>query len=137
MSKINENIEIGNTGYKLGNIVFKLLWSNSNPTNSFQEQTLQLNLVNYDIVDIFYVTSTNEINEVYVKRIIKNYNAMLTRAWNGGDGHVHQFRRTATVSNNGIHFSAADRSGAGNYTAGYTDKIIPLYIIGYKTNLFS
>lgn len=137
MIKLKKEIKIDESKYSLENVIPKLLWSNSNPSDNFPAQKVQLDLSKYDMVDIFYVTATNETNEVYVKRILKNYQSMLTRAWNGGDGYVHQFRRTATVADDGISFSTADRSGAGNYTNGYTDKIIPIHIIGYNSKLFN
>ena len=105
----------------LGNIKGNILWSNSTPTNNFGAQTIAIDFSNYDMYEVvFYQSTTHNERELTSGRIRTQKGSILSyvpnnifRAWN--------------CTNSNISFeSISDNSN-----------LIPAYIIGYKTGLFS
>lgn len=99
----------------------KILWINTNPTNNFGAQTIAIDFSNYDMYEVvFYQSTTHNERELTSGRIRTQKGSILSyvpnnifRAWN--------------CTNSNISFeSIRDNSN-----------LIPAYIIGYKTGLFS
>ena len=99
----------------------KILWTNPNPTNNFGAQTIAIDFSNYDMYEVvFYQSTTRNERELTSGRIRTQKGSVLSyvpnnifRAWN--------------CTNSNISFeNISDNSN-----------LIPAYIIGYKTGLFS
>lgn len=107
----------------------QILWTNSNPTSNFAGQTITISSTDYDVLEIFYVSILGN-NQIKSVRTIKNANSILDFY----DGYSSKGAlRTVTISGNQITFSNSfynSGSGSQNYC-------VPVYIVGYKTGLFS
>lgn len=133
--KIKENIEIGNTGYTLYDLLNKqdkgiILWTNPDPTSNFAAQAITLNSGDYDVLEIFYYSSTNTSNSASEK-MIAGKNTVL-RWWDAARNANYE-RGLNYISSNQLSFGACTI-----YNVGYFNNVlIPYKIIGYKTGLFS
>lgn len=113
----------------------KILWTNPNPTSDFSPQTITLSSDDYDILEFFWRSDVAG-KRVYSTRTLKGssvqndiYSTVIpTRAWR---------RRADFVSNTSYSIDNCIRMEY-NQTA-YNDNgyCVPLYVIGYKTGLFS
>lgn len=96
----------------------------------FNAQTISLNesLNNYNYYEIVFRQNKNSSNERYFTtgKIPVGHGTIL-------DTHSNNYRPTeTTVSGNTITFENASFSGTTN-----NEYVIPVYVIAYKTNLFS
>lgn len=111
-----------------------LLWTNSNPTSTFDSQTLSnVDFSNYDMVEILFYQAANQlilcstgILKITTGRLFTHFNGSL---WD----------RDFSFSNNNISFGTGNKYATyGNNTRTTNNAAcIPVYIIGYKTGLFS
>ena len=112
----------------------KILWTNPNPTNEFNGQSITVNnLSDYDLIEIMYRKSTTEfyINSTKFPNIVGGGTTLLIP--NTATAGVTYFRFASIEEGNVIKFTTGTNPGTG-YLA---DILIPVYIIGYKTGLFS
>ena len=118
---------------ELINIGGVLLWKNSNPSNDFTAQTLNLDLSNYDMVEIWCRHSKGDITSVNFK-IIKGHSRLMQFA----DYDLSLASRLATVNESSITFEKCQyfKRSSGE-TLHQDSRMIPTYIIGYKTGLFN
>ena len=125
---------VNNNSVILQNTLGNKLWENANPTASFSAQTITLSesLANYDCYEIMFRQSTRTARIMTSGKVpvgngtILNWNAATT------SGNVY-FRATGpTVSGTSISFEDAKNSGTVDNLS-----TIPMYVIAYKTNLFS
>ena len=132
---INEKQDAGDYVLKneFNNIKGTILWKNSNTSSNFNSQTINLNLANYDVVEIYFSegssfkTEVGKIGNVY---IIQDANGNFT-----GAPFVY-LRRIQTRSSN-IQFGdclgqQTGQSGAWNTN---NSRLKPLYIVGYNIGL--
>lgn len=125
---VDTNIETVNNNIHNG----FLLWTNPNPNNVIQNATtITFSSSDYDVIEVFYKTA-NDGSDLETSKTIKGYNLNMSASGYQGAG----LRRRLTYNNDtswtiGVYNgeTLAD-SGTGKY-------IIPVYIIGYKTGLFS
>ena len=136
MTQFQDNIENAiNEKQDAGDYALKgtILWKNSNTSSNFNSQTINLNLANYDVVEIyfsegsFFKTEVGKIGNVY---IIQDANGNFT-----GAPYVY-LRRIQTTSTN-IQFGdclgqQTGQSGAWNTN---NSRLKPLYIVGYNIGL--
>ena len=115
------------TGYEKVSNDMKILWTNPNPTSEFAEQDITLNSDDYDVLEIYYLMAANN-TYVGSQKIPKGYN---TRLMYTTSSLMIRFRNIIYLSDT----SYSIESGAG--ASGSDSDLIPLYIIGYKTGLFS
>ena len=113
-----------------------LLWTNSNPTSDFAAQTVPISLSNYKFVRIYYKSAKNE-NELYAYDGIVGYDGKLNRFWASGYGYLNIVSRYVSISTSGITIDGCLMVRDGSYSSGNNDRIIPMYIIGYKSNVIS
>ena len=116
---VNESIE---------NIKGTILWTNPNPEDSsgFSAQTIALSSSDYDILEIFYTQYYTESQSILLsQRCPKNYGSVLISSLNAGVS-----RRICTSNGSTVTFQ--DTSVAGSNLNN-----IPVYVVGYKTGLFS
>ena len=106
-----------------------LLWENTSPTADFVAQTITLNSDNYDIIDVFFCSNVRSNNKTFeFRRTIKNYDVTLSTVVQ----NTNTYRVIKFLSDNSL--SVGDGYSA---TEVQDRRCVPLYIIGYKTNLFN
>ena len=119
----------------------QILWTNPNPTSNFDAQTITLNSSDYDCYEIIY--SENNLNDTQFStgKILKGKSTSLKT--NGGYGGAYitsYFRITTYVDDITLHFDLpynyTQNMGTTSYDRNDTI-LIPQYVIGYKTGLFS
>lgn len=104
----------------------KILWTNPSPTNDFATQTITLNSSDYDLLMWIFKTGTS----VVMVYNIKGYGAKTIDI----TGNTNTRRRQIDYVSD-ISYTIGNAYGEdGNIRNG---ALIPLYVIGYKTGLFS
>lgn len=125
-----------------------LLWTNSSPTASFSNQTVALDLSNYDEIEIIYYTDVEAASWKYQKTtgrikikqgdyILLGGYLMITTA----DQAPQFFGRTAQINSTGsgtqgIIFGSGKNYSSSSFSTRNASGV-PIYIIGYKTGLFN
>ena len=110
-----------------------LLWTNSSPTSTFASQTITLSSSDYDILEIFFKKTAGENNLISTKTL-KSYNADLGYI----DECVLFSRKMQYVSDTKYKFlSGSYLTPAMTQITTDNTRSVPIYIVGYKTNLFS
>lgn len=112
-----------------------ILWTNPSPASNFAEQTISLDSDDYDILDFVWQTNIGE-NRTAITRTLKGNGtqidffstAVATRVWT---------RRTTYVSDVSYSIGNCWRMEYGQTSINENGYCIPLYVIGYKTNIFS
>lgn len=110
----------------------KLLWTNPAPTESFEPQTLSLDLTGYDLINI--LTTVNSLSNYYTNHVVMKipdkYQSLVEFF---GSQKMH---RNILVSNSGIEFQVNLKYATYQAdTAGGTidnSKNRPIYIYGIK-----
>lgn len=111
------------------NVKGKILWTNPKPTDSINTLSMTLENSDYDELEIFYQQSTGD-SRCYSQKILKGHNGRIYLPYNVSGSYIPIYRNV-------------DRNTDTSYTIGNitgfsdTSAIIPLYVIGYKTGLFS
>lgn len=105
----------------------QILWTNQSPTSNFATQTITLSSNDYDILEIYYSMASNN-TYVGSQKFIKGSN---TRIMYNTSALNIRFRNIIYLSDKSYSIS----SGTGD--GGSDADLIPLYIVGYKTGLFS
>lgn len=112
----------------------KILWTNPNPTVSFPAQTVTLNesLDNYDMYEILVLQSTTNARLMSTGKIPVGHGTIISY-----NTSSYLFRPTGeVVSGSTISFEDG-RAVAGGTVSIDNGVIMPMYVIGYKTGLFS
>lgn len=110
---------------QIENITGTILWTNPNPTSSFASQDITLSSDDYDVLEIIYMTfSTN--NQASSVKIPKGYSTRVTTSLSSGTVYTREYTYNSDTS-----YTIGSTSG------GTAQNLYPLYIIGYKTGLFS
>lgn len=112
---INEN----KTG--INNIKGQILWTNSNPTSSFDNQTINFNSDDFDVYEVFYYISTENLQVLSCKGLKGHGTRLMIPSTN------MEFRKMNAINDTTYSFE-----NPSNVTFG-----VPVKIIGYKTGLFS
>ena len=113
----------------------KILWTNPNPSSTFPSKTITLNSDDYDMLKIIWI---NDISEQFanVTEVKKGYGFRLYDVWAGASGVGCRSRSATRNSDTSFLFDGA-RFTIGSLATDFNDDYcVPLYIIGYKTNLF-
>ena len=123
-SYVDGEISIMNT-----NLGGKILWTNSNPTSEFASQNITLNSSDYDMLLVLFKRARDG-DDLVSEITIKGYGMrVVTVAGDGGTRRrVLSYVNTNTYNvGNGLDSNGTSINGA----------LVPLYVIGYKTGLFS
>ena len=110
---------------QIENITGTILWTNPNPTRSFTTQDITLNSDDYDVLEIIYMTF-NTNNQASSVKILKGYSTRVTTSLSSGNVYTREYTYNSDTS-----YTIGSTSG------GNDSNLYPLYIIGYKTGLFS
>lgn len=114
----------------ISNLSGKILWANSNPNIDINENTdITLSSSDYDMLEIYYKLAIDN-NKVQSFKIPKGYDFTLDSIGYQGVGLRRFVNRNSDTSYTIASYSGGNIANSGNY-------IIPLYIVGYKTNLFN
>lgn len=123
----------------IANITGTLLWTNSSPTSSFSQQILTIpELVNYDEFEIFFYDNTSR-KAVSSTKLLKNNGTNLMTIFqlndhgNVGNRNIIWNTTTKLQVNDAVTIVVND---AFSRTAN-NSWCVPIYIVGYKTGLFS
>ena len=109
-----------------------LLWTNSSPGNDFAEQTVQLDLTNYDTFDVYFRVVRNSGSVAYAK-VLKNISTLLTGTQMYSASVVRAGNRAISISDTGISFGNGRRLTSFSAGEDNAATCIPVYVIGYKT----
>ena len=118
-----------------------VLWTNTNPTSSFAPQTITLDvsMSNFDCYEIIY-RNVNTENVFYnTGKIPKNHSCRLLDFYVSG-GKFGLGARTRIIDyTDDTHLNAQVGRFAQAGSAGTDDNnvCIPIYVIGYKTEMFN
>ena len=139
MNEIKSAVNDNNT--KITNIKGAVLWTNPTPNLSFANQTITLSSSDYDTLEIFYRSTPSFSNYRGSIRMLKGGSGEITLSDTGTfDGTLQNciiLRSFSYSSDTQYNVSKAQyRYGTtGSYEV--TDILVPLYVVGYKTGLFS
>ena len=115
----------------ISNITGKILWTNPSPTDVFEAQNITLNSDDYDYIEVFYYSWTN--NMVESCKVPKGYNINLSTTIFSTS--LHYGNRTMTRISD-TEFAVSDAKGIASSNPSTiindNDWIIPFLIIGYK-----
>lgn len=114
-----------------------MLWTNPNPTSSFSTQNIVLNSSDYDCYEIVFSPNVTTNPVASTGTIPKGYGVRLSSVYTGSAGAGVRVRDITYVN------ATTLTAGTGKQTIGTTpestndERCVPLYVIGYKTGLFS
>lgn len=114
----------------------EILWTNSSPSSSFTNQIINIDWEDYDIFEVWYRGGTYG-GYVNVKKLTFYQSTELIDSYFGTNGDINYCSRMCSILYNGILFDSGKSYIDGTYTATDNSVVIPLYVIGYKTGLFS
>ena len=131
-SVVNNNAtETSSNTTNISNITGQILWTNPNPTNPMEAQTITLSSSNYDMYEVIFYGSITGADTLTTGRIPKGGNFFLQQIYNTGTGDVVRNRKIQYVSDTSMTVTDGTQGNSQNNNAN-----IPTYIIGYKTGLF-
>lgn len=117
-----------------------ILWTNPNPTDDFSNQTITLNSSDYDAYELIYARSKSQNIRYSTGRIPKgsSFNIFVFAGEESGGYLSYRYRNLNYVSDTSLSVSNCIQKIVNETTTGTANGVcIPLYIIGYKTGLFS
>lgn len=114
----------------------EILWKNNDSLTYFGEQQINFDFKNCDMIEIFYLERYGE-NKVNSIRVPKGYDIMLQHTSTGLGGLGGFGERVLTYSNSGYYVSSFKFKLLNNDGGINNIFVIPLYVLGYNTNLFS
>lgn len=114
-----------------------LLWTNEHPISGFEPQQVTLSSSDYDTIEIYYMDYRGTLNMSSVRAVKGNNISMPTVIMIGNQGYVGvrtcEFINSTTLDFN--YANAIIQNNAINVATNVTDWCVPIYIVGYKTNL--
>lgn len=116
----------------------KLLWTNQSPNSSFASQDIQLSSNDYDVLEFIYKPFGTD-NNLLSSKTIKGKGANLQTLYKDGTKMDIVFRTATYVNDTTYTISTGNIVQAPGTANIFTtnSQCIPLYVIGYKTNIFS
>ena len=99
----------------------KVLWNNPDPTGDFPSQTITLNSDDFDVYEVFYYISTENLQMESCKSLKGHGTRLMIPSTN------MEFRRMNSINNTTYSFETPSNVKFG----------VPIKIIGYKTGLFN
>lgn len=123
---------------KVTNITGQILWTNSNPSNSFSNQTITLSSGDYDEIGIYYYDYRVSKGMQYIRAKKGESIRLITTFWYDSKIYIANRKIDFTTST-----SVAVDNATGIETGALTTPVvanaqcIPVYFVGYKTGLFN
>ena len=110
-----------------------ILWTNPSPTSDFAAQDVNVNISSYDCIKIIYNYSVGSPFELNTGEIpSSSAGTVLSMLYNSSGINFFTSRIVNFASNKLTFENAIDSNG--NST---NNRLVPLYVIGYKTGLFN
>lgn len=121
--KLNKDILdlINENKTEINNLKGKILWTNPNPTSGFDNQIINFNSDDFDVYEVFYYISTENLQMLSCKSIKGHGTRLMIPSSN------MEFRRMNAINDTTYSFENPSNVNFG----------VPAKIIGYKTGLFS
>lgn len=118
----------------------KLIWTNPNPTAKFGEQIITVDIKDYDMLEVFYINYVGDLITSSVKgRMNTAGNKLLLQSifQHNNKGYIGS-RTCWYVNETSLRIGGAVSiiSEDSLKRVAVNDWCVPIYIIGYKTNLF-
>lgn len=110
----------------------KVLWVNNDITSNFSAQTITLNSDDYDFYEVIFKQTTSIDRAFSSGKILKGYGTILN--YHPAQAHYRAINYTTDTSlfiGEGVDVPQYGSTSSNN------SQCIPIYIIGYKTNLFN
>lgn len=120
ISTIQSNISTNATN--IGNITGTILWTNPNPNQSMDATNISLSSSDYDVLEVFYKHFYSD-DYILSQRTIKGAGTILLTNVAGSLARRQITQLDATT----LSITAGDNTAA----------MVPVYVVGYKTGLFS
>ena len=141
---MNEIKQVVNENYNEGTIAMDeiktylggtILWTNPNPTSAFSGQTITLSdsISNYDFYEVIY--SEYAGNDPY-----GSSGKILTSHITNIGQVANLFVRRSVTALSGTSMTFGDGQQCASFNGSWTSqnsRIVPVYVIGYKTGVFS
>ena len=116
----------------VNNLTGKILWANPDPTQAISQATnISLSSNDYDILEVIYIQSTSNTVLMYSTKFLKGGS---TRMRISSTDSSNMYRGITYLTDTSYRI---DLPYSDNTTIAVSTISIPLYIIGYKTGLFS
>lgn len=111
-----------------------ILWTNSNPTNAFVEQTLNIDLSSYNSIEIIFSTfPTGDFRQSFGKILVGYNGKYITHDWLNGVGEAIIARQVNTTSSSIEFKNAFDiRLSDGTVVSQTNTYLVPAIILGHK-----
>lgn len=122
-SVVNDAIDqVETNATNIANITGTLLWTNPNPNQAMDATTISLSSSDYDVLEVFYKHFYSD-NYILSQRTIKGAGTILLTNVAGSLAR----RQITQPTDTSLSVTAGDNTAA----------MVPVYIVGYKTGLFS
>lgn len=116
----------------VNNLTGKILWTNPDPTQAISQETnISLSSNDYDILEVIYIQSTSNTDLMYSTKFLKGGSTRMRISSTDGS---NMYRGITYLTDTSYRI---DLPYSDNTTIAVSTISIPLYIIGYKTGLFS
>jgi len=113
----------------INNVKGQVLWTNSNPASDFIAQDINLSSSNYDVLEIFFYSSTSQTNSSSIR--LRNKKNTILRWWDASRSKMYE-RGITYVNDTKLTIGECSMYNVGTSN----NIIIPHKIIGYKTGHF-
>ena len=136
MNQLQDNIEIAiNEKQDAGNYALKgtVLWKNSDASSNFNAQTINIDLANYDVVEIYFSEGSSfkiEVGKQGNIYVLQDANGNFT-----GAPFVYLRRIQTTTSNIQFGDCLGQQTGQSSAWTTNNSRLKPLYIVGYNIGL--
>ena len=130
------NLDPKNFNYenRIKNLEGTVLWTNANPISDFVAQNISVDLTNYDKYEIIYYSSKGDMLALSTGILPKIGNGTkLAMFYNAMDNHFYTTREVDFISSGLGFYDAIFESFTGGGQGTSNNRLIPLYIIGYKS----
>lgn len=122
---------------KVTNITGQILWTNSNPSNSFSNQTITLSSGDYDEIGIYYYDYRVTKGMQYIRAKKGESIRLTTTFWYDSKIYIANRKIDFTTSTSvAIDNATGIETGAITTPVVVNAQCIPIYFVGYKTGLF-
>lgn len=137
-SVVNNNAsEISTNTQDIANITGTILWTNSSPTSNFTAQDINLSSSDYDVLEVYYTIGANT-TDMMSQKVIKGYGTLLQCNIIANNNIYHRYRTFSRTNDTKYAVGSGYQQTTNSGTASQADSAIcPIYVVGYKTGLFS
>lgn len=109
-----------------------ILWTNSSPSSDFASQSITLSSDDYDVLEFYFLQSTTANSMLPLVKIFKNYDGLAIYS----SSTVQDVGTRAITRNSDTSYTIGDYYKISGGTGG-NNRLIPIYVIGYKTGMFN